>query len=67
MSILKLLTTNEFTVRDSFHFAKENVDQQPDFIMGSLDIDSLFTQKPLEETIDICPNELLKKLKPLKG
>ena len=26
--------------------------------MGSLDVDSLFTNVPPEETIDICPNTL---------
>ena len=26
--------------------------------MGSLDVDSLFTNIPLEETIEICTNEL---------
>ena len=38
--ILKLLTSNEFKVKDSFHFVEEIVDQQPDFFMGSLDVDS---------------------------
>ena len=28
--------------------------------MGSLDIDSLFTNIPLEETIEICSNNLFK-------
>ena len=28
------------TVKDSFHFVEEIVDQQPDFFMGSLDVDS---------------------------
>ena len=46
--ILKPLTTNEFTVKDSFHFAEEIVDQQHDLFMGSLDVDSLFTNIPLE-------------------
>ena len=36
------------------HFAEERVDQQPNFIMGSLDVDSLCTSRHLEETIDIC-------------
>ena len=36
------------------HFAEERVDQQPDFFMGSLDVDSLCTSRHLEETIDIC-------------
>ena len=51
--ILKPLVTNEFTVKDSFHFAEEIVDQQHDFFMGSLDVDCLFTNIPLEETIEI--------------
>ena len=46
--ILKPLTKNEFTVKDSFHFAKEIVDQQHNLFMGSLDVDSLFTNIPLE-------------------
>ena len=46
--ILKSLTKNEFTVKDSFHFAKEIVDQQHNLFMGSLDVDSLFTNIPLE-------------------
>ena len=52
--ILKPLTTNEFTVKDPFHFAEEIVDQQHDLFMGSLDVDSLFTNITLEETIEIC-------------
>ena len=51
--ILKPLTTNEFPVKDSFHFAEELVDQQHDPFMGSLDVDFLFTNTPLEETIEI--------------
>ena len=56
--ILKPLTTNEFTVKDSFYFAEEIVDQQHDIFMGSLDVDSLFTNITLEETIEICTNQL---------
>ena len=56
--ILKPLTTNELTVKYSFHFAEEIVNQQHDLFMGSLDVDSLFTNIPLEETIKICTNQL---------
>ena len=56
--IFKPLTTNDFTVKDSFHFAEEIVDQQHDLFIGSLDVDALFTYIPLEETIEICTNEL---------
>ena len=40
----------------SFHFAEEIVDQQHDLFMGSLDIDSLFTNIPLNETFEIFTN-----------
>ena len=54
----KSLTSNEYTVKDSFAFAKEIVEQDSGYIMGSLDVDSLFTIIPLEETIDIYANIL---------
>ena len=57
--ILKPVATNEFTAKDCFHFAEDNVDQQ--FFMGSLDVDSLFTNITLERTIKICTNELFKE------
>ena len=59
--ILKPLITNEFTVKDSFHFTEEIVDQQHDLFMASLDVDSLFTNIPLEETVEICINERFKE------
>ena len=61
------MTTNKFTVKDSFHFAEEIVDQQHDLFMGSLDVDSLFTNIPLEETIEICTNELFKESEAVEG
>ena len=65
--ILKLFTTNEFTVKDSFHFAEETFDQQHDLFMGSLDVDSQFTNIPLEETTEICTNELFMKSETVEG
>ena len=35
--------------------------------MGSLDVDSLFTNIALEETIEICSNELFKETATVKG
>ena len=52
------ITFNEFTVKDSFAFAEEIVHQDSKLFMGSLDADSLFTNIPLEETINICTNLL---------
>ena len=43
-------------MKDSFAFAEEIVHQDGKFFMGSLDIDSLFTNIPLEEPINICTN-----------
>ena len=56
--ILKSLISNEYTVKDSFAFAEEIVEQDSEIFMGSLDVDFLFTNIPLEETIDICTNTL---------
>ena len=60
VSILEPITTNKYTVKDSFKFATEIVEQDSKNFMGSLDIDSLFTNIPLEETIEICINNLFK-------
>ena len=49
--VLKSLSTNEYTVKGSFAFAEEIVEQDPEFFMGSLDFDSLFTNIPLEEIL----------------
>ena len=46
-------TSNEFTVKDTFCFAKEIVEQESFLVTGSLDVNSLFTNIPLE-TIYIC-------------
>ena len=35
--------------------------------MGSLDVDSVFTIIPLEETIEICANELFKESKTVES
>ena len=57
--ILKDLTSNECSVKDSFDFANE-LPQQICF-MASVYITSLFTNIPLDETINICLNESLIK------
>ena len=38
-----------------------------DFFMGSLDVDSLFTNFPVEETTDICTNTLFENAKKVEG
>ena len=44
------------TVKDSFHFSSEIVEQGSSLFMGSLDVDSLFRNIPLAENFDICVN-----------
>ena len=56
MPILEQLTNNKYTV----NFATEIVEQVSSSFVGSLDVDSFFTNIPLEETIEICTNNLFK-------
>ena len=53
LPILKPLTENEYTVHDSCSFASE-----VSKLNVSLDVESLFTNIPLEETIDNITNDL---------
>ena len=57
---LEKLTTNKFTVKDSFTFAQEisSFQSSDNFVMASFDIKSLFTNIPLDETINIAANSL---------
>ena len=52
--ILSPLTTNKFTVKNSFDFAEEIVNYDHKLYMASLDVESLFANIPLEETIKNC-------------
>ena len=65
--ILKSLTSNEYTVNDTFALADQIVEQGSEFFMGNLDVDSLFTNIPLEETIDICTNTLYENTEKVEG
>ena len=59
--LLKFLTpstANEYMVIDSFHFAEEICQQDSNLHMASLDVDSLFTNIPLDEAIAICVDNL---------
>ena len=54
-------------VKDSFAFAVEIVEQDPEVFVGRLDVDSLFTNILLEETIDICTNKPFENTEKLEG
>ena len=59
---LSLITFNEFTMKGSFAFAEEAVHQDGNLFTGSLDVDSLFTNIPLKETINMCANLVYKNI-----
>ena len=47
-------------IKDSFAYAEDIVEQDSEFLW---DVDTLFTNIPLEETIDICANTLFENSK----
>ena len=57
---LKLLTTNEYAIKDSFTFAEELQSFDSKLVMVSFDIESLVTNIPLQETINHCVENLFK-------
>ena len=61
------ITSNEFTIKDTVCFAKEIVEQDSYLVMGSLDVDLLFTNIPLDETIDICTNTIYSEQDVIQG
>ena len=65
--LLKPFTSNNYTVKDSFDFAKDISQQSSKLFMASLDVDSVFTNVPLDETIEICLNELFKYSQTVSG
>ena len=58
--ILEPIRANEFTIKNSFEFAKEITEQDSGFFMARLDVESLFTNTniPLQETINISYDSL---------
>ena len=57
--LLNPLTQNEYTVKKSIEFAKgvSAFNFSDPLFLASFDVKSLFTNIPLEETIDFCLNE----------
>ena len=56
--MLESLTTIEYTIKDSFTFAEELQSFDSKLVMASSDIESFFTNIPLQETIDLCMEDL---------
>jgi len=62
--ILSNLTTNQFTIKNSYSFVKEilDINISGTVFMASFDIKSLFTNIPLVETINICVDQCKENL-----
>ena len=58
--LLKRFTENKYTFKDSFGFGKDINNQSSNCFMELLDVDSLFTNIPLDKNIIIFINELFK-------
>ena len=58
VTLLELITTNIYIVKNSVEFAKEIADQDPGLFMASLEVEFLFTNIPLEKTISVCYDSL---------
>ena len=56
--MLEPLTTNEYKIKDSFAFSEEFKSFDSKLVMASFDIESLFTNIPLQKTIDLCVENL---------
>ena len=65
--LFKPFTSNNYTVKDSFDFAKDITQPSSKLFMDSLDVDSLSTNVSLDETIEICFNELFKSSQTVSG
>ena len=59
------ITQNGFVVKDTFTFVNETLFQESDFYMIILDVDALFTNILLDETINICLKKLFSTLENL--
>ena len=67
LSFIQPFTTDEYTVKDTFHFVSMLEGKDHRLIMASLDVESLFTNIPLEETIDIVTNKVFGRKRKVKG
>ena len=56
--LLKPLTSNDYTINDSFSFIKEVLNFNASCFMASFDIKSLFTNIPVTESLDLCVQNL---------
>ena len=60
--LLETVSTNMYTVKNSFEFAKEIVDQDQGLFRASPDVKFLFNKIHLEENIRVCCDSLFSKI-----
>ena len=60
-------TSNDYTLQDSFEFSSIIDKQNPELFMASLDVDSLFTNIPLDEAITIAVNKVYGRKRKIDG
>ena len=65
--ILAQFTSNQFACKVYFTFATEVRSQNSDLYIPSFDVDLLFTNIPLGETIEICVRKVFGKKRKFKG
>ena len=65
--LLTPLTLNEYTIKDSFSFAEELLNYDSNLVMASFDVESLFTNIPLQETVDLCVKLLFNDKSNIEG
>ena len=58
--LIESITKMNFTVKNSFESSKEICEQNPEYFIASYDVESLFTNIRLEETIKICCDSFYK-------
>ena len=54
--MIPLMRSSTYTVQDTFSFVSEitSFQKEENLVMASFDVSSLFTNIPLEESIDLC-------------
>ena len=68
VSILAPRTVNDYTVQNSHQFADiRKLEAKDGMFMASFDIESLFTNIPVKETVDICIDSLFRNCNTVAG
>ncbi len=67
LSFITPFTSNEYTIRDTFHFVSMLDEKDYRLVMASLDVESLFTNIPMDETIDLVTKKVFEKKQQVNG